>query len=198
MNTRGFTLLETIMVTSLFTLLTMVLSNTIITLYRTNAYTLAQAYEVNFARRGVEFLVRDMREMTFADDGTYPLVSMGTSSISFFSDIDRDNSVELVRYALASTTLKKYVYNATGTPPTYSTTTPSEVTTISEYVRNIEQATSTFRYYIDGGLRATATSTVTDIRYIEAYLIVNVDPIRTPGQFTLKSTAAPRNLKVSF
>lgn len=166
--------------------------------YKTNAYTLAQSYEVNSARRGLELIVRDIREMTYGDDGTYPLAEMGTSTIAFYSDIDRDNSVEYVRYVLSGTTLFKYVYNATGTPLAYPTTTPSETYTVSEYVRNVSQATSTFRYYIDGGLLAGGTTTVTDIRFVEGVIIINVDPIRTPGEFTLRASAAPRNLKVTF
>ena len=198
MQRKGFTLVEFMVVITMFSVLTLALTNSITSFYQINAYTLAQAYEVNYARRGLELLVRDIREMTFGDDGTYPLVLMGTSTIGFYSDIDRDNSVEYVRYVLSTTTLYKYVYNATGTPLTYSSTTPDETHTISEYVRNTAQATSTFRYYMEGGAIASATSTVTDIRYVEVKLIINVDPVRAPGEFTLRSSTAPRNLKTTF
>ncbi len=198
MRQRGFTFVEMIVVVALFTVLSLALANTIVAFYKANAYTLEQSYEVNSARRALELLTRDLREMTFSDDGTFPLATMATNSIAFYSDIDRDNSVEYVRYALSSTTLYKYVYNATGTPITYPTTTPSETYVVSEYVRNASQATSTFRYYIEGGSAATATSTVTDVRYVLTTLIINVDPLRSPGEFTLRSTAAPRNLKTTF
>ncbi len=194
----GFTLTEVIVVCAIFSLLFAAIMSTIVTFYRVNTYTLAQAQEVQHARRGMELLVRDIREMTFGDDGTYPLVEMSTNTIAFYSDIDRDNSVEYVRYFLATTTLYKYVYNATGTPLSYGTTTPNEQYIISEYVRNITQATSTFRYYMENNLPASATSTITDIRYIGVNLIVNVDPARTPGQFVIYSSAAPRNLKTTF
>jgi hypothetical protein len=185
-------------VIALFALISFAITDAIAMFYRANAYTLEQAYEVNSARRALELLTRDLREMTFGDDGTFPLATMATHSIAFYSDIDRDNSVEYVRYALSGTTLYKYVYNATGTPVTYPTTTPSETYVISEYVRNSAQATSTFRYYIEGGSAATATSTVTDVRYIMTTLVINVDPNRSPGEFTLRSSAAPRNLKTTF
>lgn len=195
---KGFTLVESLVVVAIFTMLSLGLTGTIISLYQANAYTLEQAYEVNNARRGIERAVRDIREMTYGDNGTYPLVETGTTSIGFYSDIDRDQSVEFVRYVLIGTTLNKYVYNATGTPLTYSTTTPNETYTISQYVRNGVQATSTFRYYTEGGVQSTASTSVTDIRYIEMTTIVNVDPNRSPGEFTLRSSAAPRNLKTSF
>ena len=196
--TFGFTLVETLVTISILTVLMFATTSGIVSLYQTNAHTIAQTYEIANGRRGMAALVRDLREMTFGDDGTYPLVSMSSSSIGFYSDIDRDNSVEYVRYYLASTTLYKNVYNATGTPIGYSSTTPDEVYIISEYVRNFEQATSTFLYYLEDGVRATATSTVTDIRYIEVTMIINVDPYRTPGEFKLTSSAAPSNLKKIF
>ena len=192
------TLVEVMVIAALFAIISFAVMNSIASFYRFNAYTIAQAYQVNNARRGVEFMVRDMREMTFADDGTFPLVSMSTSTISFYSDIDRDDSVELVTYDLASTTLTKYVYNAAGTPPTYSTTTPDEIFTISEYVQNLNQGQQMFTYYDENGSPTTATSSVIDVRYIDAQVIVNVDPIRDPGEFMLRSSAALRNLKENY
>ncbi len=197
MKLRGFTLVEMIVTVGIFSVLLIALFDAISTFYRINAYTLAQAYEVNSARRGLELIVRDMREMTYSDTGTYPLATMGTSSIGFYSNIDSDKSIEYVNYVLSGTTLYKYIYNATGSPPVYSTT-PNETYVVSEYVRNNTQATSTFRYYTDNGLPASATSTVTDVRYIQTTMIINVDPGRTPGEFTLRSSTAPRNLKVNF
>lgn len=187
-------MIETIMVIALFTILMIAVSQSIASFYRLNAYTIAQAYQVDTARVGVEQLVQDLREMTFADNGTFPLVSMGTTSIAFFSDIDRDNSVEYVTYRLQGTSIMKRVYNATGTPLTYSTTTPQETLTLSEYVQNALQNTPIFVYYDAEGNPATATSTVTDVRYVSVSIIVNIDPIRDPGQYMLRSSAALRNL----
>jgi hypothetical protein len=187
-------MVETIVVIALFSILMLTISESIASFYRLNAYTIAQAYQVDTARRGVEQLVRDLREMTYADDGTFPLVSMGSTSIAFFSDIDRDNSVEYVTYTLEGTTLMKRVYNAAGSPPTYDTTTPQETQILSEYVQNALQGTPIFVYYDAEGDPATATSTVTDIRYVNLSIVVNIDPIRDPGEYTLRSSAALRNL----
>lgn len=196
-NIRGMTLVEMLVVIALYTIVLLALTNNIVAFYRFNSYTIAQAYQVDGARRGMQFLVRDLREMTYADNGTFPLARMQSNLIGFYSDIDRDNSVEYVEYQLASTTFTKRIYNATGTPPVYNGT-PSETIVLSTYVQNINQATSTFLYYDENGNRSTASSTVTDIRYIEAKIIVNIDPVRDPGQFMLRSSSALRNLKENF
>jgi type II secretory pathway pseudopilin PulG len=198
LHKRGLSLVEAIVVIAMFSVLMFAITSAVTTFYRSNSYTVEQAYEVNNARRGLELLIRDMREMTFADNGTFPLVTMDDNDITFYSDVDRDDSVELVSYQLSSTTLYKYVYNATGSPPTYSTTTPDETYIVSEYVRNIDQGTSTFRYFDESVSPATATTTITDVRYIEANIIVNIDPNRNPGEFTLRSSTALRNLKSNF
>lgn len=190
----GLTLVEMIVVVSLFALLMFAAMSSIAWFYRFNAYSIAQAYQVEHGRRGIDALVRDIREMTFADDGTFPLAIMGEHHIGFYSDIDRDESVEYVEYELNGTVLEKRIYDAAGTPPVYDST-PEETYIISEYVQNDIQATTTFQYFDRNGAPATATSTVTDIKYVEAKLIVNIDPVRDPGEYMLRSSAALRNLK---
>jgi Tfp pilus assembly protein PilE len=192
---RGFTFVETIVVLALFTIMMLVIMESVTSFYRLNGYTIAQTYQVDHARRGVEQLVRDLREMTFADDGTFPLAIMEDTEVGFFSDIDRDNSVEYISYILATTTLTKYVYNATGTPTSYNLGTPDQTFIISEYVQNDIQNVPIFVYYGEEGLPATATTTVTDIRYVQVSVIVNIDPVRDPGEFMLRSSASLRNLE---
>lgn len=191
---RGFTLIESVMVVALYTLVMFAVLESIAAFYRYNAYSMAQSYQVSQARRGMEVLVRDIREMTFADDGTFPLAVMEDNRIGFYSDIDRDNSVEYVEYELASTTLEKRIYGAVGNPPVYGST-PEQTHVLSEYVQNLNQATSTFFYFDSNGNPAAATTTVTDIVYVAAQIIVNIDPVRDPGEFMLRSSAALRNLK---
>jgi type II secretory pathway component PulJ len=190
----GLTLVETLVMLSIFTILMLAVMQTVASFYRFNAYTVAQAYQVDHARRGIEFLVRDIREMTYADDGTFPLAVMEDNRIAFYSDIDRDDSVEYVEYELTGTILEKRIYDAAGMPPTYDET-PEETRIISEYVQNLAQATTTFTYFDTDGNPASATSTVTDIKYVETKIIVNIDPVRDPGEYMLRSSAALRNLK---
>lgn len=192
---RGMTLVEVIMVVTISTIMIFAIGISIANLYKYNAYAFAQSNQVAEARRGVTRMVRDIREMTYGEDGSYPLRTMSSHRIGFYSDIDRDDSVEYVEFVLASTTLYKNVYNATGTVATYSTTTIDEQFVISEYVQNLNQASTTFAYYDVNGLPATATTSITDIRYVDVKVIVNIDPIRDPGEFMLRSSAALRNLK---
>ncbi len=77
----------------------------------------------------------------------------------------------------------------------YDFTTPDEELILSEYVQNIEQATTTFFYFDSNNVELDSSSLLTDVRYIKTQIIVNIDPIRSPGEFMLRTGIAPRNLK---
>lgn len=189
------TYVEMIIVIAIMAILSVLILTSIASFYRYNAYTIAQAYQVNFARRGVEALTRDLREMTYADNGAFPLIEKEDHRVTFYSDIDRDDSVELVEYVVASSTLYKYTYDAEGSPPSYSTSTPDTAVLLSEFVNNLEEGFTTFNYYDAAGNTATSGVSVTDIRYIDINLVINIDPVRDPGEFLLRSSASLRNLK---
>ncbi len=197
-KSKGFTLIETIVFISVFTLVMIILVSSLIFFYRSNAYSIEQSFAVNNARKGIEFLVRDIREMTYSDEGAYPLIDGTTKTISFYSDIDRDNNVELIRYFLENGILKKGIIKSTGDPLSYVSGV-EVISNISSDVRNIEQNTPIFRYYDDkGGEIINAGINLTKIAFITVNLIVNINPNRLPNEFTLKSSATLRNLKTNL
>ena len=194
----GFTLVETIVFISVFTLVMLVLVSSIIFFYRSNAYSVEQSFAVNNARKGVEYLVRDMREMTYSDEGAYPLVSGDANSITLYSDIDRDKNIEFVRYFLENGTLKKGVTKSSGDPLSYNSNA-EVVSVVSLNVRNLEQSKSIFHYYNDtGGEIFNVGINLTKVAFITVDLIVNINPNRLPNEFTLHSSAALRNLKTNL
>jgi prepilin-type N-terminal cleavage/methylation domain-containing protein len=194
-NQRGFTLMEVVVVTSISTLLMLVITFSIVSIYRNNAYALAQTGEIDNARRGLQTWTQDAREMDFGANGAYAIQYAGPHYLSFYSDIDPDAVTEFIEYELINTTLYRRVHKAGGFPATYSTSTPSTFT-LSEYVQNNIEAIPTFRYYNNSGEEiANPNAQITDIRYIRMQLVVNIDPIRAPGEFVLEGSATPRNLK---
>lgn len=191
----GMTLIELLIAIGIYTVLMLAVTSSITTFYQYNAYALEQSNEVDNARRGVTQWNRDVKEMTTGEDGTWPMAIMDEHRLGYYSDTDRDDSVEYVEYILASTTLRKFTYNPTGSPATYDLTTPDSTEILSEYVQNINQATSTFFYFDNNGTQLSSTSPLLDARYLQMQIIVNIDPDRNPGEFMLRSSLAPRNLK---
>ncbi len=195
-HNQGFTLVETIVVVSLYTMMTLVIYTSIFNLYQANGYTIAQSYEIDQARRGLQNWLSDAREMAYSDTGTFPIAVIQPHRFGFYTNTDQDLSVEYVEYVLTGTTIYKNIYEASGTPPVYNLVTPDRVEILSEYVQNIVQGTSTFLYFDSAGAALTPPSALlTDVRYIDTKIIVNIDPVRSPGEFLLRSGVTPRNLK---
>lgn len=194
-NEFGFTLVETVVAIGVYTILILAITSSITALYKNNSYALGQANEVDNARRGMTQWNRDAKEMTQGEDGTYPVVRIEEHEFGYFSDTDQDENVEYVEYILASTTLTKYTYNATGTPPVYDFSAPDEEQILSLFVQNINQGTPTFLYFDENGTALNSSSPLVNVKYIQAQIIVNIDPFRSPGEFMLRSSIAPRNLK---
>ncbi|MBP6881312.1 MAG: hypothetical protein KBC35_01685 [Candidatus Pacebacteria bacterium] len=189
------TLVEMVVMIGVYVVLMLAVTMSIFNLYQINAYSFAQTNEIDNARRGVTQWYRDVREMVVGEDGTYPVAIIDTHRFGYYSDTDQDDMVEYVEYVLATTTLSKYTYNAVGSPAVYDLLTPDLKEDLSYYVQNINQATSTFFYYDNAGNRLSSTSPIIDVRYIEMQLIINIDPIKSPGEFMLRSSVAPRNIK---
>lgn len=191
------TMIEALVFIAVSTVIIGAITASVLYFYRSNTNILEQTIQVENARRGVEFMMRDIREAAYSDLGNFPVAAIATTSFTFYTDLDRDKSVEKVRYYLEGTVLKKSLVNATGVPLVYNDAT-AEVSTISQYIRNGIQGLPVFRYYTATGTEITNFSNVQDVAFVSTSLIVNVNPERLPGEFTLHSSATLRNLKTNL
>ena len=190
---RGLTFIEMLVTVAMVAIIMIAITDSVRYFYRANTSSVEQSYQIASARRGVELLVRDLREASYADDGSYPLASISENAITFYSDTDRDAYVERIRYELDGTSLKRAVLDPSGSPLAY--TGAAATTTASEYVRNTEEGTPIFSYYDASGNEITDYSQVDEVRSITVNLVVNIQPIRAPNEFTLRSSANLRNLR---
>lgn len=195
---NGFTFIETIMTVAIFSLVMIAVTGSIIYFYRANAYAIEQSFAVNSARKGVELMVRDIREAAYSEEGAYPLIDVSTSSVSFYSDVDRDDNIERIQYVLDDTILTKGVTDPVGNPPEYLDQNEN-VSNVSTDVRNGLQDMPVFRYYDRDGAEVTDfEGGLGDIAFVTVDLIVNINPSRLPNEFNLKSSATIRNLKTNL
>jgi len=191
----GFTLVEVLVVIAINTILLLAIGLIVQSFYSNNSYTFAQTNEVDEARRGVQAWVRDFREATTAEDGTFPVGVAESDRLVFYSDVAGDRAIELVEFVRVGTTLEKRIYYPIGFPPSYGTT-PDEVKTLSVAVRNASSSLPVFTYYDNSGsVIADTAARTSDIRYVEIKLDINVDPNKTAEGVLLESSVAPRNLK---
>ncbi len=192
---RGFTLVETLTVVAIIGTVSGALMWAIVYLYRGNAYVFEAEAAVENARRGLSVSLEHIREASYADDGAYPLGTLATSSMIFYSDIDEDGGIERVRIYAIGDTLYREVTNAAGNPPSYTGQTPS-TTTIAVYLRNTA-TTPLFVYYNDTGTMFATTSapTLADVRSVGITILTDLNPNRAPNVVTLTGAATLRNIR---
>jgi hypothetical protein len=194
MDNRGMTLIEVMVTIFIATAALIVLFGVILYLYQINQISYEQGFQLESARQGVEQMVEDIREATYSDDGSYPIVTIDPYGITFYSDTDNDSSVEHIRYFLSGTNWERGVINATGTPATYPSAN-ERVTILSNYVRNGEQGVPIFNFYNATGTEITDMTEVTDVTFVRVNLVVNISPTHLPDEFMLRSAATIRNLR---
>jgi prepilin-type N-terminal cleavage/methylation domain-containing protein len=94
----GFTLIEMLVTMAIFILAIGAVAGFVIMVYRGHAYTFQQSAAINEAKKGVEAMVKELREAKMGDDGSYILEKAEDYEIVFYSDIDKDGATERVRY----------------------------------------------------------------------------------------------------
>lgn len=188
----GFTLVEILVTIGIFVLVSIILWSFIINSYKVQNFSMEQADAITEAQRGVETLVKELREALPGDNGAYPIEIANAQNIVFYADFDRDNAIEKVHYWLVGSDLKKGVTEPSGSPLIYNPAN-EQIQTISRYVRN--SSTPTFAYR-DGNYASLTTPADPDtVKLVHIYLKINVVPTRAPMNYDLESDVVLRNLK---
>ena len=192
MNKRAFTLVETIVVVALTAFVLMVISGLIVYFYRTNAYVLEETKALESARRSVSSAIVNLRGASYGADGSYPVATAATSSITFYTSVGTAPTVNKVRYYLSGTTLYRGVTTPAGNPPSY--TGQTEATTL--VIDNIRNGTSTamFTYFDSTGTQLASPVNIGQIASIRITVMTDVNPNRAPDVYTLTGSATLRNL----
>jgi type II secretory pathway pseudopilin PulG len=99
---KSFTLIETLVAILIFALAMGAASGLIIMGYRTYSYTWQQSIAIDEARRGIEIMVREMRQAQVGEDGSFPVEKAGDKEFIFYSDVDKDGQTEKIRYFLGT------------------------------------------------------------------------------------------------
>ena len=192
-KTQGMTLIEMLVFITIFTVIIVAVVSSIRFVYKGQRYSFETAESTRNARLGIEHTIKDIRESAYSDIGDYPIIAMATSSLEFYSDIDRDAKVERVRYFLDGSTLKKGLLKSTGNPPEYLNEN-EVVSIVSTNVRNNATGVPLFTYYDKSGAEMTDLTKITDVAFVLARLVVNLEPSHAPNDFELRSSAALRNI----
>ncbi|HVW82340.1 MAG TPA: prepilin-type N-terminal cleavage/methylation domain-containing protein [Candidatus Paceibacterota bacterium] len=190
-RTKGFTLVETVMAIALTALVSLAIGQLLRYFYATDSYALQESQAVASARRALDDSMRALREASYGADGSYPIKSAATSSITFFADLDGGGTIEQVTYAVAQGVLYAAVVEPASSSYAGGATA---TTTIASYVTNGADA-PVFTYYDASGTPLSAPVDIAEVASVETTVVVDVNINRAPVAFTLSGEATLRNLR---
>jgi hypothetical protein len=192
LNTKGISLVETLFAIGLFVAASLILWSFVTNFYRTQNFSMDQSSAVTEAQRGVETMVKELRETLPADNGAYPIATAENQNLIFYADFDRDSAIEKIHYWLDGSNLKKGVTKPSGSPLAYNPAN-EKITILSRYVRNGSLSIFTYR---DGNYNQLAVpADIDSIKLVHVQLKIDVYPDKAPMLYDLESDVALRNLK---
>jgi prepilin-type N-terminal cleavage/methylation domain-containing protein len=197
----GMTLIEMIIAIFIFSLIlvgsTLVVGKT----FEYHRYSMEEGVSVSDAHVGLKTMIEEIRGAKFAANGAYSIDSADKNSLTIYSDMDNDGTIERVHYYLdqGTQTVKKGIREPSGTPPVYESGDQT-TETIATYVVNTTSQ-PLFRYYninypsdqVNNPLSTPAAINLVRMAKIEIY--INIDPYHSPDNVKLESFVEFRNLK---
>lgn len=195
-HVRGMTLVELLVAIAIILILLPVLYTSIESLYDQHASTFARSVALTKASDTMRGIILDVRGSVYGEDGALPLVSIATSSMTFYTDTDFDGKVERVRYTLTGSTLTKGVIDPTATS---SYPIANEIVyTLSTHVSNNASGAPLFRYWTATGTEVTVATGILDVRRVSVRLELEHRLRGVDGEVALESSASIRNLKNAY
>lgn len=196
-NNDGFSLVEVLIAMGIFSLIIGSIMAVFLGALRAKDIIFEQLRVQSEARAEAQNFIDEIRRANYSSIGAYPIEAAGTSTIIFYSDIDRDTFRERVRYWLSGTTLKKGVIKPAGTPLSY----PPASEVITDAVHDVINTSSIFYYYdqnYNGGATSTALAQpvdVTAVRMAGIELKIEKDINKSPTPLYVETKTEIRNLK---
>ncbi len=187
---RAMTLIEMLVSIAIMALVFTATVSSVLSLYRVNSNGLNVTAQISSARRGLDSVLQDLRQMAYGSNGAYPISSMATSSIVFFSNIPNGVGSYLITYQLSGKTLTRSFVKP-GTPATYTATPVTSSVATSLY--NAAFTIPIFQYFDANGSEITDMTRTADVRSMSVVLQVFVPGTSAP--FTLAASTTLRNLK---
>jgi|ERR1035437_9447336 prepilin-type N-terminal cleavage/methylation domain-containing protein len=194
---KGFTLTEMVVATAIFVMIGVVVANFAANIFSFNYSTQGNLGAQIDGRHVLKQMISELRSASPSAAGAYPIAVAGTSSLTFFSDVNSDGTKEQLRYYVSGLSLMRGQTVPSGNPPTY----PSGNETSQIVIHNVRNGTSTPIFdYFDTNYAGTSSPitipvNIPAVRLIRVTVIIDSDPNRSPNPITVTSLGVLRNLK---
>lgn len=195
-SSKGYTLVEMLVVVAIIGIIFPAMMQLIVTLYRSHSDTFARSAALTEVTTASKEIVRDIRSAMQSEAGALPIVTTGTDALTIYADTDLDGRIERVRYYVSGRDLMKGVIEPTAVPdyPTGSET----VTELAAGIVNAEVGVPVFRYFDAESNEIAAGTDLLSIRRITVELAAESALGRQSRDVRVRSSASIRNLKDQY
>ncbi|OGY91993.1 MAG: hypothetical protein A3B30_00985 [Candidatus Komeilibacteria bacterium RIFCSPLOWO2_01_FULL_52_15] len=193
---EGLSILEVIISLGVFSLILVVISSLQLTIFTQNRLSEARASIDQRSLIVLRNFATEVRAAQTPYDGSFVLADTTADTVSFYADINGDDVIERVRYAVEGGILKRGVIAPTGQPLSYDPANES----VASLIQNVVTAAPYFIYYGTSFDGSTSTPALTqpvspaDVRLVELHLQIDTK-VRNQEFRTLETRAMIRSLK---
>jgi prepilin-type N-terminal cleavage/methylation domain-containing protein len=199
-NKNGFTLVELIVSMGIISFLMIAVITFQVSFLRNTATVQSGLIAQQQVRKTFSIFVQEVRTAGPSASSAFAIAEAGTSTFTFYSNIDADSDIERVKYFLGTSTtvsrteLYKQVINPAG--GVYANANQE----LATMVQNIAPTTTPLFTYYDSSYAGTTTPlvqpvTTTAVRLIRVALPVDPNSARSPVFQTYTTQVSVRNLK---
>ncbi|MCX8009110.1 MAG: prepilin-type N-terminal cleavage/methylation domain-containing protein [Patescibacteria group bacterium] len=198
---KGFTLIEIILATFLFSSIVGFTAIFFIFYLRNYSFSFEQQQVVSEAQGAITLMMKEIRKIRNGDNGSWPLVQTDDRIFVFYSDVTNDGRTDRVRYFLDGRELKRGVIQPTAVPVTYPPQNEI-ITTIARFVEATNSAI--FRYYNGNWPGDTMNNPlppsqrILNTRFVEVTLTINPTQNFAAKPFQLSSGVSIRSMKTNL
>lgn len=195
---RGFTLLEIVVVMGLVVIIGWLLSGVLKDIFYHNFLISRTLVTESQAKMAMSRLTSELRRAQVASTGAYPIEEASTSTLTFYSDLDNSGQRIRVRYFLDGQVFKKGTLEPTGEPLTYNLADEKVIVIAENFLAT---SSSIFTYYdsnYDGASSSPSLGypiEIKDIRLVKIDFWLESGRASLGQPFYLSSQVMLRNLK---
>ncbi len=195
----GFTLIEVLIAMSILSGIVFIVSMFGLDIFSFqiflgDVFTMQQEINLTLTSMGIE-----IRATGPSANGSYPIESASSNSLTFYSDIDGDNVFERVRYFVSGANLKRGVIEPSGNPAVYNLANEVSTDVVKNIILPPAASQSLFLYYDQNYIGTQAPLPlpidVNKIRLIRATVTADKTPQDLIGRIDYSSTMLIRNLR---
>ncbi len=197
---KGLTLIEVMVSISIFTICIAGFSLLFINSIKSNAYILEMGKTSMAISNGANDLTDFIRKAKQGDNGNYAIVSAEDNSLTIYADYDSDDSTERLHFFLEDQKVKIGITDPEGSVVKTYPSGDQTIIIVADHILNGTED-KLFSYYnrdypadTENNPIDMAINDISNIRMVEIFLKMNIDPNRAPDNVEMRSFVEMRNL----